>query len=70
MITGKKADRPLAKTKVAKMTNTQTHTVPRRQPNAPSSAHELDPLVERVVSILEEAQFRIVRSVNSAMVLA
>lgn len=40
----------------------------RRQSSAP--ALDVAPLVERVVAIIEEAQSRVVRSVNSTMVLA
>jgi len=41
-----------------------------RPPTALSSAHDLAPLVERVVAIIEEAQSQVVRTVNSVMVLA
>lgn len=37
---------------------------------APATARDVEPLIERVVTILEEARSQIVRTVNSAMVLA
>ena len=44
----------------------------RRQSSAPvpGTAREVEPLIERVVAILEEARSQVVRTVNSAMVLA
>jgi len=41
-----------------------------RQSSALASARDVGPLIERVVAILEEARSRVVRTVNSTMVLA
>jgi hypothetical protein len=43
---------------------------PLSQSRALASAHDVGPLVERVVAILDEARSRVVRTVNSTMVLA
>lgn len=43
---------------------------PLQQSGALTSARDVAPLVERVVAILEEARSRVVRTVNSTMVLA
>ncbi len=47
-------------------------STPRRQSSAlvPGAAREVQPLIERVVAILEEARSQVVRTVNSTMVLA
>jgi predicted nuclease of restriction endonuclease-like (RecB) superfamily len=45
-------------------------TISTGQPNVPVDADDSTTLAERVVAIIEEAQSRVVRSVNSAMVLA
>ena len=37
---------------------------------APSAAGEVEPLISRVVAILEEARSQVVRAVNTTMVLA
>jgi hypothetical protein len=66
-MTSRKAPRPSKKpsTGSPKMGSAQW-----RQSSALTSARDVAPLIERVVTILEEARSRVVRTVNSTMVLA
>jgi hypothetical protein len=65
--------RPLTKRAIQRPeAGTKNDAAPPRQSNGSASvtAREVEPLIERVVAILEEARSQVVRTVNSVMVLA
>jgi hypothetical protein len=66
-VTAKKASPPATRTQVNASAMVST---PRRQPASLGAPRDLAALVERVVAIIEDARDRIVRTVNSEMVLS